>query len=214
MTAPVKFLFEDDFAGDARKGARHVSPAAHEAALAAARTEGYRAGAAAAEAKCMADIAHRSAVAAERTAAALAALSQGLGAIEARLEAESVEVAAAVGGKLAPELIAAEPFAEVAALAASCFRQLVAAPHVVVRVDETTYGTAQARLKEIAHMQGFDGRLVVLAEETLAPGDCRIEWADGGLTRDRAATTAAIGEAVTRYVKARRGEQEQGEPTP
>ena len=56
-------------------------------------------------------------------------------------------------------------------------------------------------------MQGFDGRLIVLAETGLAPGDCRIEWADGGLTRDRAATAAAIGEAVTRYVAARRGEQ-------
>jgi flagellar assembly protein FliH len=38
----------------------------------------------------------------------------------------------------------------------------------------------------------------------LAPGDCRIEWADGGLTRDSAATAAAIGEAVARYVAARR----------
>ena len=39
----------------------------------------------------------------------------------------------------------------------------------------------------------------------MAPGDCRIEWADGGLVRDRAATEAAIGEAVSRYVAARRG---------
>jgi len=204
MTAPVKFLFEDDFAGDARKGARHVAPAIHEAALAAARAEAYRQGAAAAETKSAADIASRSAVAAERIAAGLHTLAQGLGAIEARLEAESVEVAVAVASKLAPDLIASEPFAEIAALAASCFRHLVAAPHVVVRVDETTYKTAQARLKEIAHMQGFDGRLVVLVEPALAPGDCRIEWADGGLTRDSAATAAAIGEAVSRYVAARR----------
>ena len=200
MIAPVKFLFEDDFAGDARKGARHIAPAVHEAALA----EAYRHGAAAAETKTLSDIASRSVVASERIAAALNALAHGLGAIEARLEAESVDVAVAVANKLSPALIAAEPFAEVAALAASCFRQLVAAPHVVVRVDETTYLTAQARLKEIACMQGFDGRLVVLAEPALAPGDCRIEWADGGLTRDAAATAATIGDAVSRYVAARR----------
>jgi flagellar assembly protein FliH len=206
MTAPVKFLFEDDFAGDARKGARHISPAVHEAALAAARAEAYRHGAAAAETKT----ASRSAVASERIAAALQTLARGLSAIEARLEAESVEVAVAVANKLSPALIAAEPLAEIAALAASCFRQLVAAPHVVVRVDETTYVAAQARLKEIAHMQGFDGRLVVLAEPALAAGDCRIEWADGGLTRDRAATAAAIGEAVTRYVAARRDQSSGG----
>ena len=207
MTAPVKFLFEDDFAGDSRNGARHIAPAVHEAALAAARQEGYRQGAAAGEAKAAAEIAGRATVASERTAAALKELAQGLATIEARLEAESVEVAVAVAKKLSGALIDAEPFAEIAALAASCFRQLVAAPHVVVRVDEATYQGAQARLAEIARMQGFDGRLIVLAETGLAPGDCRIEWADGGLTRDRAATAAAIGEAVTRYVAARRGEQ-------
>jgi flagellar assembly protein FliH len=210
MTAPVKFLFEDDFAGDSRKGARHITPAAHEAAVAAARAEGYRQGVAAGEAKSSADIAGRSTHASERIAAGLQQLAEGLGAIEARLEAESVEVAVAVARKLSGALIEAEPFAEIAALAASCFRQLVAAPHVVVRVDEATYQGAQARLAEIARMQGFDGRLIVLAETGMQPGDCRIEWADGGLTRDRAATAAAIGEAVARYVAARRGEQ-QGE---
>ncbi|MEA2928830.1 MAG: flagellar assembly protein FliH [Hyphomicrobiales bacterium] len=210
MTAPVKFLFEDDFAGDARRGARHVAPAVHEAAIEAARAEAFRQGADVGQARSAAEIAGRIAVASERIAIGLAELARGLGAIEARLEAESVEVAVAVATKLAPELIAAEPFAEVAALAAGCFRQLVAAPHVVVRVDETTYETAQARLKEIAHMQGFEGRLVVLAEPTLGAGDCRIEWADGGVTRDRSATAAAIGEAVSRYVAARRQQSSGG----
>jgi flagellar assembly protein FliH len=45
----------------------------------------------------------------------------------------------------------------------------------------------------------------VLAEPDVAPGDCRIEWADGGLTRDRAKTEAAINEAVEGYVAVRRG---------
>jgi flagellar assembly protein FliH len=131
---------------------------------------------------------------------------QSLGGIEAKLEAEAVEVAFAVARKLAPELIAAEPLSEVAALAATCFRQLIAAPHVVVRIAEGTYESAHQRLEEIARMHGFEGRLVVLAEPGMALGDCRIEWADGGLSRDRAASEAAIGEAVARYVAARRGD--------
>ena len=78
-------------------------------------------------------------------------------------------------------------------------------PHVVVRIAEPIYEQARTRLEEIARMQGFEGRLVILAEPGMALGDCRIEWADGGLTRERAATEAAIGEAVARYVAARRG---------
>jgi len=201
MSAPVKFLFEDDVAsghpGHATK--RMVTAAAHEAALARAETEGYRKGLAAAEAQ----IEGRAAVACERIAQAIATMAQGLSAIEGRLEAESVEVAVAVAKKLAPELIAAEPLGEIGALAASCFHQLIAAPHVVVRVAEQIYDSAHARLEQLARLHGFEGRLVVLAEPGMALGDCRIEWADGGIARDRAATETAIGEAVGRYVAGR-----------
>ena len=202
MNAPAKFLFEDDFAVNAKPAKPMVSLAAHQSALARAEEDGYRKGVAAAEAQ----IAGRTAAACERVAQTLAGLTQGLDRIEGRLEAESVEVAFAVARKLAPELIATEPFSEVAALAASCFRQLIAAPHVVVRVAEGIYESTHQRLEEIARMHGFDGRLVVLAEPGMALGDCRIEWADGGLSRDRASTEAAIGEAVTRYVAVRRGD--------
>jgi flagellar assembly protein FliH len=201
MGAPVKFLFDDDFAsGHAAPGKRMVTAAAHEAALTRAEAEGYRKGMNAAEAK----IEGRATGALERIAQAIAAMAQGLSAVEARLEAESLEVAVAVARKLAPELIAAEPFGEIAALASSCFHQLIAAPHVVVRVAEQIYDIAQPRLEQIAQLHGFQGRLVVLAEPGMTLGDCRIEWADGGLARDRAATEAAIGEAVGRYVAARR----------
>jgi flagellar assembly protein FliH len=200
MSVPVKFLFEDDFA-NGPGSRRMVSATAHEAALARAEAEGYRKGVAAAESKTEG----RTAAACERIAQAVNVMAQGLGAVEARLEAESVEVAVAVARKLAPELIAAEPLNEIAALAASCFHQLVAAPHVVVRIAEQVYEHAHARLEQIAQLHGFQGRLVVLAEPGMALGDCRIEWADGGLSRDRAATEAAIGEAVSRYVAARGG---------
>jgi flagellar assembly protein FliH len=205
MGAPVKFLFEDDFAsGHAAPGKRMITAAAHEVALTRAEADGFRKGMNAAEAK----IEGRASEAFERIAQAIATMAQELSSLEARLESESVEVAVAVARKLAPQLIAAEPLGEIAALAASCFHQLVAAPHVVVRVGEQIYEIAQPRLEQIAQLHGFQGRLVVIAEPGMALGDCRIEWADGGLSRDRAATEAAIGEAVSRYVAARRDTHE------
>ena len=207
MSAPVKFLFEDDFASGSASAKSTVPLAVHEAALAAERAareraeaEGHRNGMLAAEAR----IEGRTSAACDRIAQGIAQLGASLQAIEARLEAEAVEVAVAVARKLAPELIAAEPMTEIAALASSCFRQLVAAPHVVVRIAEPIYDAAHQRLGEIARLAGFDGRLVVLAEPAMALGDCRVEWADGGLARDRAATEAAILEAVERYVMVRR----------
>jgi flagellar assembly protein FliH len=41
-----------------------------------------------------------------------------------------------------------------------------------------------------------------MAEPDMKPDDCRIEWADGGVTRDRAAIETAIAETVRRYLAA------------
>jgi flagellar assembly protein FliH len=200
LSARAKFMFDVDFAAGSEPARRTITPGAHEAAVAEARATAYRDGVAAAVAEAEA----RAALAIERIAARVEELSRELAGIEARLEAEAVEVAVAVARKLAPELIAREPLAEIAALARGCFAQLVAAPHVVVRVSDALHAGAREQLDQTARLQGFDGRLIVLGEPEIAPGDCRIEWADGGIVRDRAATDAAIAEAVHRYAAARR----------
>lgn len=112
-------------------------------------------------------------------------------------------MAVAVARKLTPALIAREPFAEIAALASDCFRHLVASPNVVVRVNDALHASARDGLNEIIRRLALDSRLVVLAEPDIAPGDCRIEWADGGIVRNSAAVAAAIEAAVARYVGAR-----------
>ena len=204
MGAPAKFLFDVDFAAGVEREPT-ITLAEHTVKLAeaeaAARRKGYT------DAQTDADIAagRRMAEAIERIAVNLGEANKALQAIEARLEGEAVEVAVAVARKLAPALIAREPLAEISALARACFRELIAAPHIVIRVNEALYARAREKLDDIARAHGFEGRLVVLGEPGVAASDCRIEWADGGINRDRAATDAAIGEAVVRYVSARRG---------
>lgn len=206
MAARAKFLFDVDFGSGptTEKAKQTIALGVHEAALVEARAQAYGEGYAAAAAQAATDLALRLATALEQVAAGLDRMNNGMGAIEARLECESAEVAAAVARKLAAELVAREPFAEIAALATECFAHLVATPHVVVRVNDALYAEARERLEAIAQARGFGGKLVVLAEPGIAPGDCRIEWADGGIVRDRAATEAAIDDTVGRYVAARR----------
>lgn len=200
--APAKFLFDIDFA-PAPKAPTAMPVSEHKTLLAEAETRGYRNGFQAAETEMRADAARRLAVALEQIGRTLDQLASGLPAIESRLETEAVEVAVSVANKLSPALIAREPFAEIAALVTECFRHLVAAPHVVIRIGEKIYPSAREKLEEIARQRGFEGRLVVLAEPDIAEGDCRIEWADGGINRDRAAAAALIADTVKRFVSAR-----------
>ena len=205
MTATAKFMFDVDFGSAPKAVQPTIAASQHEAEVAEAEIRGYRNGMNAAEAQARTEAERRLAGAFEHIASGLDQLRGSLKAVEDRFEAEAVEVALAVGKKLAAELISREPFAEAAALADNCFRELLAAPHIVVRVNGALYAVAKQKLEEIAKARGFEGRLVVMAEPDIEAGDCRIEWADGGLKRDRVATERAIAEAVERYVASRRG---------
>jgi flagellar assembly protein FliH len=206
MSPPAKFLFDVDFAAsaDRRQAMSTVTFAEHAVKLAEAETSAHRRGYAEAKADAKVEFDRRLADAMERIADNLAEANNALKAIETRLECEAVEVAVAVARKLSPALIAREPFAEISALASECFRELVAAPHIAVRVNDALYAVAREKLEDIVRAKSFPGRLVVLAEPDIAVGDCRIEWADGGINRDVAAAEAAIDAAVAGYIGARR----------
>ena len=202
MGAPAKFLFDLDFAAGSRRKPT-VTLAEHATTLAAAEDSARQRGYAEGQRDAEVEIGRRIASTLEGIATGIAATGAALQAIEARLECEAVEVAVAVARKLAPNLIEREPFAEISALA-GCFRELVAAPHIVVRVNDGLYAAAREKIDDIARAQALAGRLVVHGEPNVAPGDCRIEWADGGVHRDAGAADRAIGEAVARYISARR----------
>jgi len=202
LNARAKFLFDTDF-GPVKEAPPKVATEDHEAAIAAAEQRGYQRGLTAAEAQARTEAERRTAIAHERIGSVLGGIAGEMKAIEARLEAEAVEVAVAVASKLAPALVAREPLAEIAALATECFNSFLAAPHVVVRVNNELHAATRERLEEIARSRGFEGRLVVLGEAEIAPGDCRIEWADGGVIRSEAAVASAIDDLVKRYIAAR-----------
>jgi flagellar assembly protein FliH len=204
MAATAKFLFDEDFASGEKPTITLVEA---DRRRADAESQAYRKGFAAGENQAQSDAAERVAAALGLIADAMGRLEQALGGIAARLETEAVQVAVAVAGKLAPELIAREPFAEISALAIESFNHLVKVPHVAVHIGADIYDTAKTKLEEIALSRGFEGRLMVQSDPSMAPGDCRIEWADGGVARDRAATLAVIDDVVDRYVAARTNNQ-------
>jgi flagellar assembly protein FliH len=199
----AKFLFEEDFATGEKPTITVVEA---ERRRADAESQAYRQGFAAGQAQAQNEANQRIAAALAVIGDAMNRLQGALAGIETRLETEAVEVATAVAGKLAPELIAREPLAEITALATDCFRYLVKTPHIAVRVNPEILDAAQAQLEEIARSRGFEGRLQVTPDEALAAGDCRIEWADGGINRDRGATQSTIDELVARYMAARTGQ--------
>ncbi|MBA2397233.1 MAG: flagellar assembly protein FliH [Bradyrhizobium sp.] len=203
MAAPAKFLFDMDFGAPDKTRERPATPAEIAQKIADAEARAYRAGYEAAQREAKAESDRRAALALEEIGIAIKGIASRFSGIETRMETEAVDVAVAVARKLCSELIAAEPLAEITALVSDCFSHLVATPHLVVRINDALYEVAREKIERQATQSGFEGRLVILAEPGIATGDCRIEWADGGVVLERAAIEAKINELVGRYMASR-----------
>lgn len=211
MRSHAKFLFDTDFGTQARR----PEPAAdapevpveptillsrHEAELARmeaealerGRREGRRQAAETDEALLLKTL--------QQIAGQFGDAAAGFEEAAGRAEHDAARLALLLARKLASALLARHPAAEIEALARSLFSHLRATPHVVVRVGEDLVTAIKPRLDAIAHEAGYAGRIVVLGEPEIALGDARIEWADGGLVRDRKATEALLERSTRLYL--------------
>jgi flagellar assembly protein FliH len=203
MAAPAKFLFDMDFGAPDKTRERPATPSEIAQKIAAAEARAYRDGYDAAQREAKAESDRRTALALEEINVAIKGIATRFAGIETRMETEAVDVAVAVARKLCSALIANEPLGEITGLVSDCFSHLVSTPHLVVRINDSLYEVTRERIERLAKQSGFEGRLVILAEPEIVTGDCRIEWADGGVVLERAAIEAKISELVGRYMASR-----------
>jgi len=187
-----RFLFDTDFRPRPASVASPKDDAALAAAVAEAHARGVQEGRAQAEMQAQG----RMADALTRLGLAAAGLLGQADARDAEREAQAMDFAVALARRIAGEALDAQPLAAIGDAARSALQHLRGVPHLVVRVHESLVDEAEALVKRLARERGFEGRLVVLGEPDLAPGDARMEWADGGVVRDRARIEAAVLKAL------------------
>lgn len=94
-----------------------------------------------------------------------------------------VTAAFAIVRKLMPELTRRGALVEIEGLITSIVAELIDEPRLTIRVEPETAGLLRSRLAG-SPVVGPDARVMVLDDSTIAVGDCRVEWADGGAERD------------------------------
>ncbi|ADZ69574.1 Flagellar assembly protein H [Polymorphum gilvum SL003B-26A1] len=213
LTTPSKFLFDTDFNEPAapvveEPSAPEVPMLAvdeHERLLEAARAEAYERGrkAGVEEARSLQET--RFAEETSNLVGAVEHLIGQLGEIRDRQEKDAIAFSFLVARRLCAHLIARNPLAETVALVSECLGPLRQAPHVVIRVAERDVEALKAKTDPLVYEKGFEGRLVILGEPDIERGDCRIEWADGGILRDRKAVERQIDQVIRNYFQAKAG---------
>jgi flagellar assembly protein FliH len=201
--APAKFRFDLDL-GHRQERNSVLTDTAMAALVNTARAEGYQDGMAEGQRSAAVKAAERLAQAAERLADHTAALNAALDDSRRATLADAVDLAATIGKKLASALLTEHPTSEIEALIVECLASLDAVPHLVIRcapdLAEAVREIAQARIAT----SGFTGRLVVLGDPDQAMGDAKLEWVDGGISRDRSSIEADIDSRIAAYLAARR----------
>lgn len=164
-----------------------------------ARKQGEEAGLARGRAEAVAAFDKQIATALQGIAQQIAGIGKATAA-EAEAAGRSVDLALAIVRKLFPALAERNGIAEVESILAQCLASLKQEPRLVVYASPAQLDALQARIGDLAAASGFEGRIVLIADEKMAESDCRVEWADGGVERDSAQILRAIETTLTSYL--------------
>jgi flagellar assembly protein FliH len=167
-------------------------------AVTAARQESYAAGQVDADTQETARLAR----AMESVAHGLEVLRRELDGIAASASAEAIRFAHEFAKRLAGKLIDSAPMPLIEDVARQIFDDLRGQAHVAVRVAPELVDATKEKISAITRERGFEGRLIVLGEPENRAGDVKIEWADGGIVRDRNALERTVAEGVERALAA------------
>lgn len=122
---------------------------------------------------------------------ALESIAEQLGAMRARQDEANVEthrtaatLAVAAVKKLLPRFAELHGVGEIEALVAECVPHILNEPRLILRVAPPHADVIQARIEALARDRGFEGMVVVMADESMGLADCRLEWDNGGAERD------------------------------
>jgi flagellar assembly protein FliH len=119
-------------------------------------------------------------------------LMQSLETMRSEQSHNTRDVILAIAKKIVPDLAARHGLAEIETLLDDSVRTMAREPRLVVRVNETQIDAVNEKIKSITARHAYAGQIMVIADAATAAGDCRIEWAEGGVERNIQATWDAV----------------------
>lgn len=139
----------------------------------------------------------------ERTIAALtisvrAALDVSHAEIE-QVRDDAARLALAMAKKIAPAALAALPTGDVEVALRQAMHQAIAEPRITLRAAPAVTAVLESRLNDIAHEEGYEGRVLIAADPAMTGADCRIEWRGGGAERSESGIEDALNALISRH---------------
>ncbi|WP_319413013.1 FliH/SctL family protein [uncultured Cohaesibacter sp.] len=194
MSQAARYLFDLDFAAPPEPEVEElieeippepmITVAEHERLLAQAKAEAFAEG----EKKATENREH---LASEQNVALQKQLIEEISMVYAevgllmqRLERDASQLAFAFASRFAERLVAQEPKGEIMALLNQILAPLRKTPHISIRLNDAVADDIKTAVDQQMSELGFTGNLTILPDPVVMPGDCEVEWVDGGIGRN------------------------------
>jgi len=202
MTEAVKFTFDEMF--DARTGTGSSQVLAQikktrwtEEEIEALKADAHAAG----KAETMGAIETQTATAWEQIASAATNALTDISAAENNIRADAAKLSFSISRKLSGALITLHPKGEIDAVIQECLTHLSHQPLLVIRVTDSLALQVEDSIQQAAEERGMADKIMVVGDTKLKLGDCRIEWSDGGVSRNWDDLIRQTTEIIDRYIE-------------
>lgn len=202
MAQAARYLFDLDFSAppepEVEEQIEEIPPepmitvAEHERLLAEAKAQAFAEG----EAKARED---REQLASEQNLALekqiieeISMVYTEVGLLMQRLERDASNLAFAFASRFAERLVAQEPKGEIMGLLNQILAPLRKTPHISIRLNDAVADEIKAAVDQQMAELGFTGKLTILPDPVVMPGDCEVEWVDGGIGRNLRAAVRQV----------------------
>ncbi len=176
-----KFLFDkNDFDKDATEAAK---PVFTEEQLIVAKMQAQQQGKVEGAKEATQALAEQ----ANRALAAIAAACEKLASQEDAREVQQMmsatKIAMRIAHKLMPQFAERYSLQEIERVIMKAVEARRDEPRIAITVPTMHLETLRLNIDQLAHERGFAGKVILLSDDSMAPSDVRVEWADGGAER-------------------------------
>ncbi len=184
-TAPQRFMFSTSFDPEAMREEREkkAAPTFNEEQMAVVKEQSYNQGFVAGKEAALRDIQSQQNELLSHIQIIFERMADELWKAAPQRRQAVMDVSLSIARKIVPDYVRRSGHQEILAVIEETVTEMIHEPRMVLRISDMQFDDISKEMDALTARVGYAGKMIILAENTLAPNDCRLEWADGGMER-------------------------------
>jgi flagellar assembly protein FliH len=200
-TSPQRFMFGTSFDPEAIKAEQQkkAPPVFTEEEIAIAKEQSYGQGYVAGKEAAMRDLQNQQNEILANIGILFERMADQIWKMAGQKKQAAADIAIAIARKIVPDFVRKHGLQEILSAIETTVVEMIHEPRMVLRISDAQFDDISREMNALTSRIGYAGKMIILADSTLAANDCRLEWADGGMERSINMTWSDIEKQVHRH---------------